>query len=123
MVKKVLVVDDDLDAHEIIHDMLSITLEGVKVDQAMSGERFIKKLENIEAPYDMILFNIRMRYENGIDILASAKDRYPGMTDRIVLMADLPGTGEAASMQDPVCIPKPFSLDYFGEVVKKVCCG
>ena len=122
MIKKVLVADDDLDAHEIVHDMLHICLEGVKVDQAMSGECFMKKIGEASTPYDLILFNVRMKLENGVDILASVQDLYPGLMDRIVLMADSPGADEPASMEDPICIPKPFSLDYFGEVVKKVCC-
>lgn len=121
MIRKVLVVDDDLDAHEIVQDMLHICIDGVKIDQAMSGESFLKKIGEAPAPYDLILFNVRMRVENGADILSSAMNLHPGLVDRIVLMADTQGAAEQASVQDQICIPKPFSLDYFGEVVKKVC--
>jgi DNA-binding NtrC family response regulator len=123
MIKKVLVVDDDLDAHEIIHDMLHISIEGVKIDQAMSGESFMKKIGESPTPYDLVLFNVRMKHENGTDILTSVQMLHPGFMDRIVLMADAPGVEEPASAKDQICIPKPFSLDYFEEVVKKVCCA
>jgi DNA-binding NtrC family response regulator len=123
MIKKVLVVDDDLDAHELVHDMLNICLDGVKIEQAMSSENFMKKMAEASASYDLILFNVRLKHENGTDSLASFKNLYPALTDRIVLMADVPGTVGPASKKDPICIPKPFSLDYFGEVVKKVCCA
>jgi DNA-binding NtrC family response regulator len=122
MIKKVLVADDDLDFHEIIHDMLNISLEGIKIEQAMSGESFMKKIGEALVPYDLILINVRMKLENGADILASVKKLYPGLMDRIVLMADAPGAEGTTLIRDTICILKPFSLDYFGEVVKKVCC-
>jgi DNA-binding NtrC family response regulator len=123
MIKKVIVADDDLDAHELVQDMLQISLEGVNIDQAMSGESFLKKIGEAVTPYDLILFNVRMRHANGADLLAIVKDRFPGQTDRIVLMADAPLSVEHSPATEPICIIKPFSLDCFGEIVKKVCCG
>ena len=124
MIKKVLVADDDLDAHELIHDILQINFKQVKIDRALSGESFIKKIEEAKNGYDLILFNIRLKYENGKDILSSLQHKFPGILDRIVLMADSP----VQEMKHPhvkkiPCISKPFSLDYFGEVIKKVCSG
>lgn len=121
MVKRVLVVDDDLDAHQLVRDILQINFKHVKVETALSSMAFLKKIEEAENSYDLILFNIRLKHENGKDILSSLQHRHPDLFDRIVLMADSPAERNHPLAKVRPCISKPFSLDHFGEVIKKVC--
>jgi DNA-binding NtrC family response regulator len=121
MVKKILVADDSLDAHELVHDILQISFKQVKIDRAMTGAGFMKKIEKSKNDYDLILFNIRMKQENGEDVFSFLQAEYPDLMERVVLLADSPEDQESSSVTEIPCLSKPFSLDYFGEVVKKVC--
>ena len=121
MIKKILVADDNLDAHELVHDILHINFKNVKIDRAMSSSSFMKKIEESDNSYDLILFNIRLKHDNGQDVLSSIQLEYPDLMERIVLLADSPEEQDFPLGKEIPCISKPFSLDYFGEVVKKVC--
>jgi response regulator of citrate/malate metabolism len=121
MVKKVLVADDDLDVHQLVHDILQINLKQVTIDRALTSQSFIKKIKDAKSPYDLILFNIRMNKENGADLLGSVEQQYPDIMDRIILLADSPEEKKKPHGRDVPCVSKPFCLDHFGEVIKKVC--
>jgi DNA-binding NtrC family response regulator len=121
MIKKILVADDDLDAHELVRDILQISFKQVKIDRAMSSKSFMKKIRESKNDYDLILFNIRLKHDNGSDVLSSIQVEHPDLMERIVLLADSPDEQENPLGKEIPYISKPFSLDYFGEVVKKVC--
>jgi CheY-like chemotaxis protein len=121
MIKKILVADDNLDGHELVHDILHINFKHVKIDRVMSSASFMKKIEASKNGYDLILFNIRLKNDNGTDVLSTIRKEYPDLMERIVLLADSPEDREYPIANEIPCISKPFSLDYFGEVVKKVC--
>jgi DNA-binding NtrC family response regulator len=119
---KVLVADDDLDAHELVHDILEINFKNVTIDRALSYEKFHTKIDEADPQYDLILFNLRLEEEWGKEVLASIRKNNPELANRIVLITDSP----AYPVEDPLLkslpsIPKPFSLDHFGEIVKKTC--
>ena len=120
MMKKVLVADDDLDVHELVRDILQINFKQVKVERALSTKSFLKKLDDAKDPYDLILFNIRLN-ENGNNCLSSVQQQYPSIMERIILLADSPEEREQQFSRRMPCVSKPFSLDRFGEVIKKVC--
>jgi DNA-binding NtrC family response regulator len=120
MLKKVLVADDDLDVHELVHDILQINFKQVKVDRALSSKSFLKKLDEADDPYDLILFNVRLN-ENGNNCLSMVQQQFPNIMERIILLADSPDGHEKPLSKNMPCVSKPFSLDHFGEVIKKVC--
>lgn len=121
MVKKVLVADDDLDVHQLVHDILQINFQQVTIDRALNGKSFLQKVQAAKPPYDLILFNIRMDSENGSDLLDTIRLQHPAVMDRMILLADSPAEDEQEMRQEVPCVSKPFSLDRFGEVIKKVC--
>jgi DNA-binding NtrC family response regulator len=121
MMKKVLVADDDLDVHQLVHDILQINFKQVTIDRALTSKSFLNKIKAAESPYDLILFNVRMNEENGENILNSLQEEYPDIIDRVIMLADSPEESSASVTKDVPCLSKPFCLDHFGEVIKKVC--
>lgn len=121
MVKKVLVADDDLDVHQLVHDILQINFKQVTIDRALTGKSFIDKIKAARNSYDLILFNVRMNMEQGSNLLDSIKQDYPGIMDRVILLADSPEESSSMLASQAPCVSKPFCLDHFGEVIKKVC--
>ena len=120
-VKKVLVADDDLDLHQLVHDILQINFQQVTIDRALTRNSFLEKLNAAKSPYDLILFNIRMNKHNGDSLLDSVRQLHPDIMDRMILLADSPAEEEPAATREVPRVSKPFSLDHFGEVIKKVC--
>jgi DNA-binding NtrC family response regulator len=121
MVKKVLVVDDDLDIHELLHDILEINFKQVKIDRALSYTTFIRKIDEAKPPYDLVLLNTRLKHESGRDVLATLRTKYPAVFEKVILIADSPVEQNDQAAKEIPSISRPFSLDHFGEVVKKVC--
>ncbi|MBN1129515.1 MAG: response regulator [Chitinispirillaceae bacterium] len=121
MVKKVLVADDDLDLHQLVYDILQINFKQVTIDRALTSKSFLEKVKDAKSPYDLILFNIRMNKENGANLLEAVQKQYPAIMDRMILLADSPEEQEPALDRDVPCMSKPFCLDRFGEILKKVC--
>jgi DNA-binding NtrC family response regulator len=120
MIKKVLVADDDLDVHQLVHDILQINFKQFTVDRALTSKSFLSKIKAAKSPYDLILCNVRMNEENGENIIDSLQEEYPEIIDRVILLADSPEES-SDSLKDVPCVSKPFCLDHFGEVIKKVC--
>lgn len=121
MMKKVLVGDEDLDVHQLVHDILQINFKQVTIDRALTGKSFLNKIKAAKNPYDLILCNVRMNEENGANLLDSIKTEYPDIFDRIILLADSPEESSIPLGKNVPCVSKPFCLDHFGEVIKKVC--
>ena len=114
---KVLVADNNLDSHELVDDMLEINFKNVKIDRALSNESLLNKIQAADPQYNLILFNLEMGKDSNEDVISQIRSMNPELLDRLVLVAD-----SALDLQTsfPV-ISKPFSLDYFGEIVKKTC--
>jgi DNA-binding response OmpR family regulator len=121
MLKKVLVVDDDLDAHELLHDILEINFKQVKIERALNYAGFMKKIDEAKTPYDLILLNTRLKNEDGKDVVAALRTKYPGVLEHVVLIADSPLELKDPLVREIPSISRPFSLDNFGEIIKKVC--
>ena len=70
---RVLVVDDNRSAREILTSML--TTMGFRVDQAESGERALKKIEQVdnEDPYQLVLMDWQMPGKDGIETARAIK--------------------------------------------------
>jgi DNA-binding NtrC family response regulator len=72
---RLLVVDDEIDAVNIVREIL--VDEGYEVSPATSGEEARKLLE--EQFFDLLLLDERMGGISGTDLLAESQKRYPGI--------------------------------------------
>ena len=116
---KILVADNDMDSHELVHDILEINFKDVRIDRALNLESLLTKIKEANPRYHLILLNLEMQKECDLDILTQIKTINPDILDRIVVMTN-EDTDEVYP-KPKYHIPKPFSLDQFGEVVKKAC--
>lgn len=119
---KILVVDEDLDIHEIIHDILEINFKTVQIDRALNSESFLSKIQNSQPIYDIIIYNLNFDDEINRNSFQDALKFYPDLLKRVILLDTAAKTRdifpELALVQT---IHKPFNLDNFAEIIRKAC--
>ena len=112
---RMLVVDDEEGPRRslgmIFGDVYQVTI-------ADSGEEAIRLLA--EAPFDVVITDIRMRGQSGIDVLRAVKQRQKH-TEVIILTAyeTLETAREAISLGASEYLKKPFDLDHIQKVVER----
>jgi DNA-binding NtrC family response regulator len=113
----VLVVDDDADMREMVHDLLKD--RGHKVSTAGSGSEALKRLG--EADYEVVLSDLRMKGMEGIALLAEIRRTFPDVN--VILMTAF-GSVETAveAMKHGASdyLPKPVKKDELIRVVERV---
>jgi DNA-binding NtrC family response regulator len=116
----VLVADDDVDSYKLVNDILEINFREVQIERALNRQSFFVKLQQFEKQIDLILLNPDLENGSREEILEKMREINPELMDRVVLIGI---DSVIANLQGPMYhIPKPYSLDCFGEVVKKACC-
>ena len=103
----ILVVDDDADMREMVHDMLKD--RGHQVTLAGSGEEALRRLA--EEDYAVVLTDLRMKGMEGIELLAQIKRTYPDIN--VILMTAF------GSVETAVEAMKHEASDYLMKPVKK----
>ncbi|HWG92462.1 MAG TPA: response regulator, partial [Candidatus Thermoplasmatota archaeon] len=84
-VKRILVVDDETQIRAFLKTLLGRRTHGqAQVDDCGSAEDALKALESKR--YDLVITDYKMGRLTGIDLLESARSRYPGMA-RILMTA------------------------------------
>ena len=118
---KALIADSDLDSHELVDDILQINFRYVKIDRALNATSFLNKIKDAQPPYNLILFNPEIDINGELKLLDQIRALNPQMLNHIILLnADIDQFRESES-GIMFAIKKPFSLDYFSEVIKKAC--
>src|SRR5262245_44247272 len=103
----VLVVDDDADMREMVHDLLKD--RGHQVSTAASGDEALKRLA--EAGYGVVLSDLRMKGMEGIALLSEIKRSFPDVD--VILMTAF------GSVETAVEAMKHGASDYLTKPVKK----
>lgn len=119
--KKILVVDDEISVREMVSDMLSSS--SVEIALAKSGIQALQVLSS--GNIDLVITDIVMAEENGIDLIMDMKKRYPN----IPIVAISGGGGiegrfnylEIAKLvgADQI-LKKPFSADKLRKIKKEL---
>jgi DNA-binding NtrC family response regulator len=113
----VLVVDDDADMRDMVHDLLED--RGHRVSTAGSGPEALKRLG--EADYEVVLTDLRMKGMEGIVLLSEIKRNFPDVN--VILMTAF-GSVETAveAMKHGASdyLPKPVKKDELIRVVERV---
>ncbi|HZH49860.1 MAG TPA: sigma-54 dependent transcriptional regulator [Nitrospira sp.] len=103
----ILVIDDDADMREMIHDMLKD--RGHQVTTAGSGQEALKLLG--EGDYAVVLSDLRMKGMQGIELLTEIKKTFPDIS--VILMTAF------GSVETAVEAMKHGASDYLTKPVKK----
>jgi DNA-binding NtrC family response regulator len=115
----VLVVDNDSGLHELVNDMLHINYKDVAVDRVRDMDSFRAKVATADQAYDIVIFD---GYPPDIDLkkfMDSIKHEFPAFSDKIIMICGSDCPVKPSQCRIP-CLIKPFSLDEFGEIVKKI---
>ena len=99
---RVLVVDDNNVAREIMHDML--VNMGHRVDQAATGEAALEQIKRVreDDPYQLILMDWKMPGLDGVQTIKAIKDNHDQSHTPIVIMVTAYGREEVKLAADGV---------------------
>ena len=103
---RVLLVEDEMAVREMLTDGLG--LHGFEVTPAETAEQ--AELLARDRPFDLLLTDIDLPGQNGADLAASLRARFPHLA--VVLMSGYPDDGAiaAAGLEGEAVLRKPFSL-------------
>ncbi len=116
MVRRILVVDDELDIRTELAEYLEI--EGYQVEVAGDGREALDKLE--AAPADVVVADIKMPRYNGYELIRQLRAMDPGI--RIIVMTgDLSQSGldKAKELGATMIIKKPNNLRLLAQCLKR----
>lgn len=115
---RVLIADNDLDSHELVDDLIEMIFRDPKIDRALSRESLLSRLSASGVEYDLVIFNYSMHTQDVSDILEHITSINPVFEKKIVFITSGPTRGDIPE-KFPVLV-RPFSLDEFSDVVKKI---
>jgi DNA-binding NtrC family response regulator len=122
MAVKVLVADDDLDVHELVNDILCISFKDVTVDRVLDADSFRARVRSTKKHYDLLLVASEVSDASGKDIISIVLDEFPALAKRMAVIEETAATVRLDRTGSPLpLIKKPFSLDEFSSVIKKIC--
>jgi DNA-binding NtrC family response regulator len=116
MSKKILIVDDEEGIRESLKLILSEHYELILTD---NGEQALGILEHTK-DIGLILLDIKMRKEHGLDVLKTIKEKHPKI--KVVMVTgykSVETAAEAAKLGASGYIVKPFKTEEILETVKK----
>lgn len=113
---RILVVDDDIDLCDLIHQILLD--EGYEVAQAYEGETALQKLSN--GNFNLIIIDNKLKGMYGIEVLEKAKIIKPRMKSMMISAYGTPATkSQAKKLGVLEFIDKPFEISKLVDSVKK----
>jgi DNA-binding NtrC family response regulator len=112
--KTIFVVDDDLDAAEVMAQALSAS--GRQVRAFSDPLRALAALRSDGA--DLLIADLAMPWIDGKDMLSSARLRDPGLP--ILLVSGMPGASQVAEREDVTFFSKPVDLDRLRRAVEQL---
>lgn len=114
-VTKVLVVDDDRESRELLSEVLTTNGYSVGVVESTKAAR---ELLNQDEEYRIIIADLRMPNENGLELLADLRRR--NSRHEIILMSSFMSSTErrlALDLGVDALVEKPFQISELLEVV------
>ena len=111
---KVLIVDDEPEVRQIIHDFLSE--RGYEVTLAAGGREALAALDAVKP--DLVLLDVAMPDMDGVETLRRIVALYPTLPVIMVTAnADIGVTSKLLAMGAVDYVPKPFDLEYLDQAV------
>ena len=122
MTVRVLVADDNLDVHELVNDILHISFKDVSAVRALTADDFRVQMSTIKPAFNLILIAGGLVDEKGKGIVSILISDFPKSAAHTAVIEDFAGPLHTDAKGRPIAtIYKPFSLDEFSSVIKKIC--
>src|SRR4051812_19498572 len=121
---RILVAEDDFEMRRLVADCLR--KEGYEVHEVADGAELLLRIEDsfflrrVPAPIDLFVTDIRMPVYTGLEIVRGLREA--GMHMPVVIMTAFgnPETRERAESLGAVLLDKPFKLEAFRAVVRRL---
>jgi DNA-binding NtrC family response regulator len=113
---RIMVIDDE----KIVGDMakLSLEQEGYVVETFLNAEPALKRLQ--EEKFDVVVTDYKMKGIDGMEVLKTVKDRYPGtQVIMITAFANLDAAIEALRRDVHDFFPKPVKIKELKASIKR----
>ena len=91
---RVLVVEDSTIFRTLLKETLQSRFPSIEILEAADGEEAMKEIT--AHPPDLIFMDVKLPGENGLDLTAKIKAKYPGMIVIVLTSYDTPEYREAA---------------------------
>ena len=119
---RVLVVEDDLNVHKVIDDILEVVYRDLKIDKALTTESLLGKIKQNDTTYDLVLFDIHFEEPAGRDLLLKLRTERPDLNQKIVILnGSYEGVSTDQDLKGLPVILRPFSIDKFSETITNIC--
>ena len=116
MKSKILVVDDDVDLCDLIHQILLD--EGYLVEHAYDGNTALQKLT--ESNFNLVIIDNKLKGMYGVEVLEKAKIIKPSLKSMMISAYGTPATKSRAKKLGVLdFIDKPFEISKLVDSVKK----
>ncbi len=120
MAVQILIVGNDIHIHKLVVDILEITFSTVTIVRATNEEGLFSKLKSSESEYDLIIIDCHNNKKEDEKLLLALRHSYPQLINRLIVLIDTEAEKpDNEILQGISSVLKPFSLDDFGELVKK----
>src|SRR5437868_3487413 len=111
---KVLIVDDEPEVRQVLHEFLAS--RGYDVDLAAGGSEALEMLGNTKP--DLVLLDVMMPEMDGVETLRRIVKRDPSLPVIMVTAnTDIGVTSKLLALGAVDYVPKPFDLDYLDQAV------
>lgn len=118
----VLIVGSDLSAIKLVTDILEITFDSIKIEKATNAQTMLDKFTTQHYKYDLLVLDLQISKKDEEVLILNLRSKYPHLFNRMILLLDsVEEKPEDTILQSIPFIVKPFSLDEFGDLVKKIC--
>jgi DNA-binding response OmpR family regulator len=122
MQMRLLVADDNLDVQELVNDILLINFKDVVVDRVLDADTLRAKLGTARQRYDLVIAASSLLDGTGKSAGAIVRDEFPDHLDKMILLEDTAGQEPSGPDRAPgAVLTKPFSLDEFGDCIRRIC--
>jgi len=119
-VLRTLIVEDNVAFRQSLRGLLRAGLPGSDVIEAGDGKEALRQIASAEP--DLILMDIRLPGENGLDLTKKIKATHPQIVIAIITNHDLPEYRQAAADNGAsYFIPKDTSTKELLAIIKSVC--
>lgn len=117
--KRILIVEDEPPVAQALRRALNLPHGGgYLVESCESGERALEHLSN--ARFDLIISDLRLPGMNGLELIALARQRDPGLRSVLITAFGSAQVEEEARHLTDAYLPKPFHLRDMINIVRHI---
>ncbi|MBD3240172.1 MAG: response regulator, partial [Chitinivibrionales bacterium] len=84
---RALIAEEDLNLHQVVHDILEMSFKDLEIERAMNYDSLLNALRQEGPGLDLILYDLRFDQSSGHNALAVIRSEMPDLLPRLVVLA------------------------------------